>query len=179
MAGKGLAIISGVLVLVSTFFLSWFSIAGEFGSGIGLILNLIDTGSPFNMFTNAAGIAASWDPAVPFFAIYIVGGCYIFFLFSGIFQLIGAKSRIMAIIGSLMPLMLSAAIISGGIQTLMGIPEANPPNVIFYVGMFLSDQIGGFIPYNLTLWPGPVSLGAYVMLAGGILGLISGFIRRD
>jgi len=179
MAGKILAIISGILGIVGTFILSWFSMAGQFGSGLGLILNLIDPASPFNMFTNAAGIAASWDPAVPFFAIYIVGGFYIFFLLSWIFQLIGAKSRVMAIIGSLMPIAMAGAIIGGGIQALMGIPEASPPNAIFYVGMFLSDQLGGAIPFDLALGPGPVSIGTYVLLASGLLGLVSGFMKRN
>jgi len=37
--------------------------------------------------------------------------------------------------------------------------------------------VPGIIPFDLAL--GPASLGLYVLLAGGALGLIAGFMGRD
>ena len=171
--GKGtvLGIISGILVLAATFLLTWFTVGPEGASGIGLIKNLS------TYFTTADTIAAGWG--VPTFVIYIVGGCYILFLASGIIMLFGAKSRAAAIIGSFMPIAMSAAIIFGSFDM--------PADIITYVGVFLDADgiIPGIIPYTLNLGPSgavslaTVALGTYVLLAGGILGFVSAFLDRD
>jgi hypothetical protein len=170
--GSTLSLISGIIVLVGTFFLTWFTVVGlGDASGIGLIKNLS------YYFTNAAFVAAGWG--VPTFVIYIVGACYILFLASGVLIIIGVKSRVLAIIGSLMPIAMTMAILFGSLDM--------PADVINYIGVFLDTEgiIPGIIPYTLELGPSgtvsmaTVALGTYVMLVGGILGFISGFLRRD
>ncbi|MFX0074250.1 MAG: hypothetical protein ACFE96_02315 [Candidatus Hermodarchaeota archaeon] len=171
--GKGtiLSIISGVIVIAATFLLTWFTAFGADASGIGLIKNLSD------YFTNAATIAAGWG--VETFVIYIVGACYIVFLASGVLMLIGAKVRALAIIGSLMPIGMALAILFGSLDM--------PADIINYIGVFLDTEgiIPGIIPYTLELGPSgtvsmaTVALGTYVMLGGGVLGFISGFLDRD
>ncbi|MHA1191780.1 MAG: hypothetical protein ACTSP9_05725 [Promethearchaeota archaeon] len=166
-----LGLISGIIILAATFLLTWFTVGSEDASGIGLIKNISD------YFTNAESIASSWG--VPSFVLYIVGGCYILFLASGIIMLFGSKSRVAAIIGSLMPIGMGAAILFGSLDM--------PADIITYVGVFL-DSVGiipGIIPYTLELGPSgavslaTVALGTYVLLGGGILGFVSAFMDRD
>jgi len=82
-------------------------------------------------------------------------------------MLFGAKSRVAAIIGSLMPILMGGAILFGSLDM--------PADIITYVGVFLDAQgiIAGIKPYTLELGPsGPVSLatvtlGIYVMFLVG------------
>ena len=169
--GSVLSLVSGLIVLAATFLLTWFTVGPAGASGIGLIKNLS------SYFTNAEVIAALWG--VPSFVLYIVGGCYILFLASGILMLLGAKSRVAGIIGSLMPILMGAAILFGSMDM--------PADIINYVGVFLDTEgiIPGIIPYTLELGPSgvvslaTVALGTYVLLGGGVLGLVSVFLDRD
>lgn len=170
--GKLLSLIGGVLTLVATYVFAWFvvDITGTlyYGHGIGIVMSLPET------FANAESIAASWGSGVPGFVLYIVGGCLIFFLFSGILILLGVKNRIIPIIGAIMPIAIALAVISG--------PFNVPPNVINYIAPFSSETLGGF-PLNIVIGPigygASVSLGNYLLLAGGILGVIGGILPRD
>ena len=95
------------------------------------------------------------------------------FLLSGIFQLIGIKSRVLAIIGSIFVLLV-------GILVLLGVFDVL--NKIAWVENIFGDPvpiIDGIIPYDLVLGSGPASLGLYVLIAGGALGLVAGFMGRD
>ncbi|MFX1498849.1 MAG: hypothetical protein ACFFBH_15095 [Promethearchaeota archaeon] len=167
---KILCLISGLLTLVATYVFAWFNVdlsgTDYYGHGIGVIMSLPNT------FGNAETIATSWS--VPTFAIYIVGGCLIFFLFSGVIILLGLKYRAFAIIGAIMPILIALAIISG--------PFNAPPNLIDYIGPFSSESLGGF-PLNLAIGPSgfgaSVSVGNYLLLGGGILGMISGFLPKE
>ncbi|MHA2288469.1 MAG: hypothetical protein ACXABG_06755 [Promethearchaeota archaeon] len=169
--GPILSLISGIIVILATFFLTWFTVGAADASGIGLIKNMSD------LFVNAAVIAGSWG--VETFVIYIVGGVYILFLASGILILIGVKSRVLVIIGSLMPILMAVAILFGSLDM--------PADIMIYVGVFLDIDgiIPGIIPYTLELGPSgtvslaTVALGTYVMLGGGVLGFISAFLERD
>ena len=169
--GAVLSLISGIIVIAGTFLLTWFTVGPAGASGIGLIKNISD------YFTNAEVIAALWG--VPSFVLYIVGGCYILFLASGIIILFGSKSRVAAIIGSLMPILMSVAIIFGSMDM--------PADIIIYVGVFLDTEgiIPGIIPYTLELGPSgvvslaTVALGTYVLLVAGVLGFVSAFLERD
>lgn len=171
--GKGtvLNIISGIIVLAATFLLTWFTVGPAGASGIGLIKNISD------YFVNADTIAALWG--VPSFVLYIVGGVYILFLASGVIMLLGIKSRVAAIIGSLLPIGMAVAILFGSLDM--------PADIINYVGVFLDTEgiIPGIIPYTLELGPSgvvslaTVALGTYVLLVGGALGFVSAFLERD
>ncbi|NVM17626.1 MAG: hypothetical protein HWN80_07905 [Candidatus Lokiarchaeota archaeon] len=166
-----LCIISGIIVLAATFLLTWFTLGLSNASGIGLIKNISD------YFVNAELIAALWD--VPSFVLYIVGGFYILFLASGVLILLGLKSRVVAIIGSLMPIGMAIAILFGSLDM--------PADIINYVEVFLDLEglIPGILPYTLEIGPSgalslaTVALGTYVLLVGGVLGFVSAFMDRD
>ncbi len=167
---KILCLLGGILTLLGTYIFAWFVVdilgTDYYGHGIGVLMNLPST------FANAETIAAAWG--APTFAIYIVAGCLIFFLFSGFIMLLGLKSRAFAIIGAIMPLLIAIAVISGPFNT--------PPNVIDYIAPFSSESLGGF-PLNLVIGPtgfgASVSLGNYLLLGGGILGMVGGVLPRE
>ncbi len=77
--GKLLCLVGGIIILAATFFLAWFFVdegANQLhGHGLGVLFSLPET------FGNAEAIALSWGSGVPTFAIYIVGGFLILFLF--------------------------------------------------------------------------------------------------
>lgn len=164
--GKILSLIAGILTIVATFFLSWVPEAitpGYYVYGIGIVNNLP------GMFTNADTLGGILG--IPGFAIYIIAGILIVFLISGVFQIIGMKSRVLAIIGSIFVLLI-------GILTLLGALEV-VINLDWVENIFggPAPLVPGIIPYDLAL--GPASLGLYVLIAGGALGLIAGFMGRD
>jgi hypothetical protein len=158
-AGKALAVIGGLLVIVATFLLTLYASGGQFASGINLVMNIMTLFSATDIW--------GW--------VFVV--VFIIFLLSGILILIGVKSRALAIIGALVPLVLSIFIILGPLGILA--------DFYSYFDVMLGDQlVAGIIPYDLGLWPsdaalGTVSVGTYILLVGGLLGLISGFMSRD
>jgi hypothetical protein len=168
-AGKGLSIAAGVLVLVATYALTWF-IFTDAGTtymayGIGGIKSLP------NMFVHpeAYGAAVGMEP----FVTYIFAGIFIWFLVSGILLLIGAKVRGFAFAGATMPIVIACLIMLsefGGPTTL----------IMEYVNAFGDPVylIQGFVPFNFVLFARPESIGTYVLLIGGVLGLVSGFLTR-
>jgi len=170
--GKLLSLIGGIVTLLATYLFSWFviDISGTlyYGHGVGVFISLPDT------IGNADAIAASWGPDVPGFAIYIVAGVLIFFLISGLLMLFGVKSRALAIIGAIMPLLIAIAVIFG--------PISVPPNVLSYISPFSSQALGVF-PFNIGIGPSgygaTVSLGDYLLLGGGVLGILGGILPRD
>ncbi|MFX0023737.1 MAG: hypothetical protein ACFE9S_15530 [Candidatus Hermodarchaeota archaeon] len=169
---KLLTLLGGIITLVATYLFSWFvvDVAGTlyYGHGLGVLFSL-----PYT-FANAETIALSWGSGVPFFVLYIVGGCLILFLFSGVLILLGTKNRAASIIGAIMPIGIAIAVISG--------PFSVPPNVIDYIQPFSSEALGAF-PLHLAIGPSGynavVSLGNYLLLGGGILGLVGGVMPRE
>jgi small neutral amino acid transporter SnatA (MarC family) len=174
--GKLLCLIGGLITLVTTFLFAWFFVdeGGNqyYGHGLGVLFSLPTT------FGNAEAIALSWGAGVPTFAIYIVGGALIVFLFSWLLILLGIKNRVVPIIGGLIIAGMSLAIIFG--------PFSVPPNILDYVSIFSSEAWGVF-PFNIPIGPVGttvggsvgVSLGTYLLLGGGVLGIIGGFLPRD
>jgi len=165
-AGKVLSILAGILTIVATFVLSWVSVNVPpvyYAYGIAIIFNLP------TMFTSADALGATLG--IPGFAIYIIAGILIVFLISGVFQLIGVKSRALAVIGSIFVLLI-------GVLTLLGIFNL-AINIDWVTNLFGTPDpiVAGIIPFDLPL--GPASLGLYILLAGGALGLIAGFMGRD
>lgn len=144
-------IIGGILTVLATFLFSFhLYFPGLHFYGIGFIMNIP------TFFT-------SGDILVIIMAIV-----FIIFLLSGIFILIGLKSRRLAIIGSLL------AIVTGVYFIL-----------VFYIGILEIDQfafmfldsalIEGILPLNIPI--GTISIGPSLILAGGLLGLIGGINR--
>ena len=156
-AGKILIILGALLTLASTFFLSFYSVGGgDYGYGIGFILNIADImANPGNYVTGET------------LTVYIVAIVYIVFLISGVLQLLGLASRVIAIIGSLVILYACIMMLLVRLNIL--------PIYTEYLTLFDAPAIAeGIFPFNLTL--GPTSLGTYTLLGGGVLGLVGGIL---
>ncbi|MHA2038244.1 MAG: hypothetical protein ACW98X_17540 [Promethearchaeota archaeon] len=156
-AGKILVLIGGLLTLVSTFFLSFYVTGGgDYGSGLGFIFNIAD-------------IMANPGTYVPgeTMTVYIVAIVYIVFLISGILQLAGLASRVVAIIGSIFVLAISILML----LVLLNVLAAYAP----YLTLFDHAAIvPGILPLDVPL--GSASLGAYLLLGGGVLGFVGGIL---
>ena len=165
-AGKVLALISGIITLVATFILSWVSINVPpvyYAYGIGIVKNLLP------MFTNAEGLGTQLG--IPGFAIYIIAGISIAFLASGILQLIGIKSRALSIIGSIIVCVFALLIIFGTFDIIV------TTEWLVYIFGDSEPLIPDIIPFDLSF--GPFSLGLFVLIAGGVLGLVSSAMSRE
>ncbi len=146
--------------------LSWVSVAVPptyYAYGIGIVKNLPA------MFTNADALGVLLG--IPGFAIYIIAGMLIVFLLSGIFQLIGMKSRVLGLIGSIFVLVISILVFLGIFNIVI--------NIDWITNIFGDSVpiIDGIIPFDLPL--GPASLGLYVLIAGGALGLVAGIMGPE
>lgn len=166
-SGKALAIIAGIIVLIGTFFTSWFSIGGENAHGIGLLKNVLE------VYSNPGPMATSWG--IPAFVPYIIATTFILFLIAWVFLFIGASSRFFAIFGSILTLLIAIAVFMGNFNI--------PDDFSTYTAIFMDseDVIPGIIPFNLgliTSGVATINLGAILLLSGGILGLISGVKGR-
>ena len=171
-AGKILAILAGLITLVGTYCIAIYSFGpGYVGSGIGFLLNLFGIGvaSP-GIFAGADAYALALSLDVIVFYLLVV--LFVIFLFSGILQFIGAKSRIVAIIFSLFPLAVGTMFILIFYTTILG------PISGFFALFFIGEQYGGMFPFMVDIG-GAVGLGSFIILAGGVLGLISGFMPRE
>lgn len=170
-AGKILAILGGLITLVGTYCIAIFSFGGYVGSGIGFLLNLFGIGvaSP-GLFAGADGYATILGLDVIIFYLLLV--LFIIFLLSGILQFFGAKSRIVGIIFSLFP------IVVGTMFILVFFTEILGPISGFFTIVFVGELYGGFFPLMIDIG-GAVGIGSFVILAGGVLGLIGGFLPRE
>lgn len=171
-AGKFLAILAGLLTLVGTYAVAIYGFGtGYVGSGIGFFLNVIGMGiTPTGLFLDAATYASGIGLDVMIYYLLLV--LFIIFLLSGILQFIGAKSRIVGIIFSLFPLVVGGMFILIFYTTILG------PISGFFALTFIGEQYGGMFPFMVDIG-GSVGLGSFIILAGGVLGLISGFLPRD
>ena len=144
-------IIGGLLTLISTYFFTFhLYFPGAHFYGIGFIMNIP------TFFTSGDILEI------------IMAIVFIMFLLSGIFMLIGLKSRKLAIIGS-------SLCILGGVYFIL----------VFYMGIFENSQfafmflntelIEGIIPFYIPI--GTVSMGPSFVLAGGLLSLFGGINR--
>ena len=140
-------IIGGLVTLLATFLFSFHTyFPGLYFSSIGLIMNIP------TLFT-------SGDILVIIMAIV-----FIIFLLSGIFILLGVKSRKLAIIGSLFTIVVGVYFM---LVFYVGIPFSQ------FAFMFLDIAlIEGIFPLNISF--GIISIGPILLLAGGVIGLISG-----
>lgn len=164
MAGKKLLIIAGILTLLATFVFSWSTFAfGEihYLYGVGGIYNAID------IFTQGPKYYSS-HLGLPEWAIYIIAIVVIWLIASGPIQIIGRKSRKAGIIGSIIPLIVGLIIL----LNVLGIPFTGGLIRIFQVFGNTDAAIEGLFPIHIVL-PGRVeAFGLYLLLAGGILGII-------
>ncbi|MFX1455245.1 MAG: hypothetical protein ACFFDB_07695 [Promethearchaeota archaeon] len=160
--GKILSLIAGILTLLATFLFSWFAVDGGGGTiyyagGLGIIKNLPA------MFTNAEALGTTLG--IPGFTLYIIAGIFILFLVSGVLQILGIKSRIPLIIGTITVL---------GIGSLIWLGSTDVINRVDWIVNILGTEtplVEGIIPLSLGI--NIIDIGTYVLYAGGIIGIVA------
>ncbi|KKK84395.1 hypothetical protein LCGC14_2783770 [marine sediment metagenome] len=156
-AGKILILIGALLTLVSTFFLTFATGL----SGIGFLFNIpeiISQGTTFPIWVLIIGSEM---------VLYILTIVYIVFILSGILQLVGLASRVVAIIGSILPIVVGVLIILISLDVL----DYGQYTILFAH----TDIVTDIVPLDIPL--GDLgSLGAFTLLGGGVLGLVGGIL---
>ena len=164
-AGKVLALVAGLLTLIGTYVVAIYGIAGSYaGSGIGFILNIPD------LFANADSYSTLLSIQIWLFYILVI--VFIIFLAAGLLQIIFMKSRILSILWSLFPLGVSVMFLLLVYTDFLGIKSA------FFALFFIGEHFGGIYPFIVNVGA-DLGLGVYLILGGGALGLISGFLPRE
>ncbi|MHA1803504.1 MAG: hypothetical protein ACTSU4_03095 [Promethearchaeota archaeon] len=156
-AAKGLSITAGILTLIGSYLLSWYSTGSEYAYGIGGIFGLLGLFADLTNWIN-----------------YIVIACVILFLISFILQFIGVKSRATAIIGAILPLV-------AGIFIILDTFGLDVIGVMNYMTVFETSFtiVPGIIPFDFVIPTRSESIGTYVILLGGLLSFISGCKSRS
>jgi hypothetical protein len=158
-AGKIFCILGGIIALVATLFFSFYAI--EISPGVFL------TGYGIGLFMNFTTIFTSGNIlAIVFGVLYAIG------VVSGLFILIGAKVRALAIIGSIFALLLGILLL-----LIIGLSISLGVDIDFSMGFFIAEPIvDGILPFNLALGLGSMTLGTVLLIGGGVLGLIGGIM---
>ncbi|MHA1111020.1 MAG: hypothetical protein ACTSR4_04885 [Candidatus Hodarchaeales archaeon] len=157
-AGKMLALIGGILTFVGVFFFSLYTDVSGYNYGIVGAMAILDLLS-----------GSGWQLLV--FSIF-----YILYLLSFILILIGIKSRVLAIIGSLFPLAILVIVLLGAFN-LWAVPFHLLVDNIGAGGM---PQLAGIFPFSFdALIVANIDLGTWIVGLGALLALISGFISRE
>ena len=167
-AGRDLSILAGVLVLLATFLFSWFIVVDGastyYAWGVSLIMNIP------NLFLFAETLSVTYGMHV--IGVYLLAIFFIFFLLSSILLFIGAESSGAAVAGSLAPITMVILVILG---TYGLVPQMfNYLFATYNNGIVL---IPGLLPLYFNL--GVMSVGSWIMIAGGILGIISAAMGRE
>lgn len=149
-AGKILCILGGIVTLLATYL---FSFATPLIFGLGFVMNI-------PMWFMSA------DPLIITMTIV-----FIIFLFAGLFIILGVKSRAIALIGSIFAIVVSIYFL----LTFYGLL----PLVVGQFALLFTHLplVAGVIPVDVFL--GGASLGTFLLLGGGILGLIGGIMGPD
>jgi hypothetical protein len=164
-AGKSLALIAGLLTLIGTYVVAIYGVAGVYaGSGIGFILNIP------SLFADATTYASGLSIEVWLFYILVI--VFIIFLAAGLLQIVFMKSRVLSILWSLFPLGVSLMFLLLVYTDVLGIKSA------FFALFFIGEHYGGIYPFIVNVGS-DLALGVYIILAGGVLGLVSGFLPRE
>ncbi|MFW9989989.1 MAG: hypothetical protein ACFFC3_15175 [Candidatus Odinarchaeota archaeon] len=162
-AGKVFAFLGGILTLVGTYIFALYGDIGAVGSGIGFILNLDE------IFENADAFATLMDIPIALFYVYLV--IFLIFLASGILQMLSIRSKAVGFIFALFPLGVGIMFILLVYTDILGITSA------FFAIFFGGEQFGDIFPILVPL--GDIALGVYLILAGGVLGVLSVFMEHD
>jgi hypothetical protein len=164
-AGKYLAILAGLLTILGTWVFALWGSTGAVGSGVGFVVDL-DT-----LFADAETYATGLSLNIILYYLLIV--LFLIFLAAGVLQLIGIKSRVAIIIFSLFPLTIGVIylIVFYGPSDIFG------NLTLFFTIVFLGEQYGDLFPFLVQL--GDVALGTYLLVAGGVLGIVSGILPRE
>lgn len=177
MGGKALAAVGGILTLAGCFALTWID-----NQGLPLFIYVIPALLEIaEYFTNAAGTIMQFNLvtglSLDSYFSYIFGVGIVLVALSGIFALIGIKVRAFAIIGGLLALVPSVFILLSTFLQVDFIDQA--VLVIAYIFSGTEPLVDGIIPYNFAIDGRDEAIGTYVLILGGLLSLISGFISRE
>ncbi|MFW9874502.1 MAG: hypothetical protein ACFFG0_15455 [Candidatus Thorarchaeota archaeon] len=160
---ENLSILGGVLTLVSTYFFAFYQSGLAYAYGYGALFRIS------LMFRDASSYGSQFG--IPVFLVYFIAVALFVFLLSGIFQILIVFSRGLAIIGSLF-------VLSGAIFLFLVHSEIFSIDFTIYELIFIWDPIiGDILPFHVEI--ATYSLGTYILLIGGLLGLIGGILARD
>jgi hypothetical protein len=162
-SGQILTLLAGIISILGTYVFAVYGDPGLVGSGIGFILNL-DI-----LFEQAVPAAASISTPILLYYIFIV--LFLIFLGAGVLQIIGVKNRIISLIFSLFPLGVGLGFFFLVYTDFLGIKTE------FFALFFIGEQYGNIFPILLNL--GDLGIGVYVLIAGGVLGVLSVFLPRE
>ena len=153
-----LIVIGAVLTLLGTYVFAVFNVGPGFvGSGLGFAMNLPDI----------IGIDPGAD-AVVFYLFLVV---FMIWLASGVLQLVGIRSRIVGIIFSIFPFTIGLLFVLFMYTEILGM-------MTFVFMLFTTgEQFGGVYPILVQL--DVLGLGTYLLLGGGVLGIIGSSMSRD
>ena len=165
--GKKLIFIGGILTLIGTYLFIWFEfsyITVQYASGIGGINNFMDLLLNNKFYRVKYGL--------PGWVIQIIAILMLIFLISGILQLIGKKNRKIGIVGTILPLLMGLMLVLGGMISLLAF-------FLRYLQIYgTTESLIEGIPIHIVIY-GRASIGSFLVLAGGILGLIGFFISKE
>ncbi|MBY9015229.1 MAG: hypothetical protein KGD68_06010 [Candidatus Lokiarchaeota archaeon] len=159
-----LIILGALLTLVGTYIFAINGVVGLVGSGIIFILKLDD------LFANAAEYASIVN--IELWLFYILLVIFAIFIISGGLQLIGMKSRAIGFIFSLFPLGVGVMVV------LLFYTEILGPISGLFALFFTGGQIGNIFPILVDIGGG-IGLGAFFLIGGGLLGVISTLLPRE
>jgi len=168
--GKVITLIGGILTLLGTYTLTWFLFPSltniPHAWGYGGIKTLMD------LFTDTEKYANYYE--LDIWVIYIIAALVIWFLISGILQILVMKKRVLGIIGSIMPLVMSILI-------LISVSFALIPEILKYLEIFADPApiSRGVFPLNYNIAGRNESIGTYFLCAGAVLGIIGYYMSRE
>lgn len=200
-AGKFLAIIGGLITLVGTFAFNWFTVdiaavesamgipAGGLAQvGIGSATYIYGYGGIMKimwllsaefstLLTNMAQGGFTFPTWMPYVFVVIV----LLMCLAGILQLIGVKSRALAITGSLVPMLMSLVFILINFNVLSSVLPAEVGSILplFMLLLFGTNDalVTGVVPMDIPLMG--LGLGIYLIFVGSLLAFVSGFMSRE
>jgi hypothetical protein len=164
-SGRALALISGLVTIIGTYVLTVSAALPNVSSGIGFITRLPE------LFADPVTLAISIGLGDLVWVYFILVALFIVFLAAGVLQIIGMANRAISFIFSLFPLAIGLLFVFLTYTDYLGIKSA------FFQAYFEAPLIGGIYPFHVPL--GDLGLGTYVLIAGGALGIISVFMKRD
>ena len=170
MMGKGkiLMVCGGILTLIATYVFAWYAITINYlkyyNNGIGGIKNFT------KLFLHGESYVTTLG--VPLWIVYISSVLVVFTLISGVLQLLALKKRSLGLVGSIVPIFI-------GIMIILGFSLY--PEWITYFQLFgdRNPLISEGFPLNLPMPYRSESLGTYLLLAGGIIGVFGYYFLKE
>ena len=170
--GQKLCIIAAIITLIASYLFYWYSyeyIDIYNVGGMGLLEKYLDLW--FNTNWNAVVLG------LPLVFYYGLVGIFTLFLISPILIALGTKKRSLAFLGSIMPLVIGLMIFlyAMNIHQLLYPYFNSVPTFMGWLTLFSDAEplIAGIIPYTLTYKDHFEFIGTYILIGGGVMGLIA------